>query len=384
MRHVCAFMIASIVLCAQGAEAQTILRVDCTASDPAPDGSTWSKAYVHLQDALTAASGIAAPGSPVQIWVAACAYMPDGAYTPPAGIHTPGSGDQVATFQLADDVEIYGGFPSGGGDGTFDARDPAVHITTLSGDLNADDVGGFETVVASDDWASATPITEGRTVFDTTDATIWVPGDGIDGQDVWFLYTASCTGTLAIRGTFGFGVAVYEESFGLPGALLASDDAGYVPFSVDVTATNSYLIRVGAANEKSGPGFIDLTCESDNTGDNSAHVVTGGGTNTGSTPNLLPATCHGVTFAGNSPSKSTTRSPACHGKQIAMSVTPRVVFVVSAISSGRAPTSRASSALSTPRCSYQRENASTPLRAYDSRTSAITRRTGRDGGEIAE
>ncbi len=279
MRHVCAFMIASIALCAQGAEAQTILRVDCTASDPAPDGSTWSKAYVHLQDALTAASGIAAPGSPVQIWVAACAYMPDGAYTPPAGIHTPGSGDQVATFQLADDVEIYGGFPSGGGDGTFDARDPAVHITTLSGDLNADDVGGFETVVASDDWASATPITEGRTVFDTTDATIWVPGDGIDGQDVWFLYTASCTGTLAIRGTFGFGVAVYEESFGLPGALLASDDAGYVPFSVDVTATNSYLIRVGAANEKSGPGFIDLTCESDNTGDNSAHVVTGGGTN---------------------------------------------------------------------------------------------------------
>ncbi len=283
MRHVCAFMIASIVLCAQGAEAQTILRVDCTASDPSPDGSTWAKAYPHLQDALAAASGIAGPVSPVQVWVAECAYMPDGGSAPTGGVHSPGSGDRAATFQLINDVEIYGGFPTGGRDGTFDARDPdpETNGTVLSGDLAADDRWAFNGfVVPSDDCATAVPIGEGRTLFDTTDATL----DGeqnycIHNQDVWFLYTASCTGTLSARIGKGFGAAIYEAGVCPPAGPGECSQNPSVPATAAVTAGTTYLIRVGATyGAQTTRGFIDLMCEGNNTGENSYHVATGSGT----------------------------------------------------------------------------------------------------------
>jgi hypothetical protein len=116
---------------------QTILRVDASASDPSPDGSTWVKAFPHLQDALVAVGGVGT----TQIWVAEGTYMPDGGRIPPGGSHSAGSGDRAATFQLASNVEIYGGFPTGGGDGTFNARneDPDTNGTVLSGDLANDD-----------------------------------------------------------------------------------------------------------------------------------------------------------------------------------------------------------------------------------------------------
>ena len=65
------------------------------------------------------------PGETVEIWVAA------GTYKPTSGI------DRTATFQLINDVEIYGGF-----DGTetiLGDRDWETNITILSGDLNGDD-----------------------------------------------------------------------------------------------------------------------------------------------------------------------------------------------------------------------------------------------------
>ncbi len=142
MIRIAAIMVGAIVFCAQpAAEAQTILRVDCTATDPSPDGTTWPKAYPHVQDALAAAAGIAVPGSPVHIWVAECTYMPDGGYITPGGAHTSGSGFTSAEFQLIDNVEVYGGFPTGGGDGAFEARDPDPDSngTVLSGDLSGDD-----------------------------------------------------------------------------------------------------------------------------------------------------------------------------------------------------------------------------------------------------
>ncbi len=60
-----------------------------------------------------------------------------------------------------------------------------------------------------------------------------------------------------------------------------------------------------------------------------------------SRPNIAAARCQGVTLAGNSPSKRTTRSPRRQGKQSAMSITPRVVLGMSAMSAPRAPMSRA-------------------------------------------
>ena len=76
----------------------------------ANNGTSWLNAYTDLQDAL----GVA--GSDDQIWVA-------------KGIYTPGT-VQTASFQLKNEVGLYGGYPTGGGQ-----RDWANNETILSGDI---------------------------------------------------------------------------------------------------------------------------------------------------------------------------------------------------------------------------------------------------------
>ncbi len=104
-----------------------IFYVDGTASGH-NNGSSWGDAYNYLQDALdTAQSG-------EEIWVVEGTYMPD------QGVNvTPG--DRAATFQLKYDVDLYGGFPSGGS--TWEDSDPAEYVTILSGDLAGNDGPNF-------------------------------------------------------------------------------------------------------------------------------------------------------------------------------------------------------------------------------------------------
>lgn len=103
-----------------------ILYVDASASDPAPDGLSWTKAFTELQSALA----VAMPGD--QIWVAEGVYKPD--FDPGSGAYT---GYVTATFALTDGVKLYGGFASGMG--ALTERLPAVYLTVLSGDLEGDD-----------------------------------------------------------------------------------------------------------------------------------------------------------------------------------------------------------------------------------------------------
>ena len=87
------------------------------------DGSSWAGAYRELQDALAAAV------STDRIWVAQGTYQPDqGSFQIPS--------DANSTFNLINGVAIYGGFPNGGGDGSFAARDLAAHPTILSGQFS--------------------------------------------------------------------------------------------------------------------------------------------------------------------------------------------------------------------------------------------------------
>lgn len=86
----------------------------------ANDGTSWTDAYTDLQSAL-------ADAGCTEIWVAIGTYKP-----------TSGS-DRTISFTLLNGVEIYGGFS---GTETLRAqRDWVANATTLSGDLNADDVG---------------------------------------------------------------------------------------------------------------------------------------------------------------------------------------------------------------------------------------------------
>jgi hypothetical protein len=101
-----------------------VLYVDDSASG-AGNGTSWSDAYVALQDALAAAVS----GS--EIWTAAGTYEPDRG----AGQIL---GDRSATFRLLSGVALYGGF--GGHEVSRDERDPALHLAILSGDLARDDL----------------------------------------------------------------------------------------------------------------------------------------------------------------------------------------------------------------------------------------------------
>jgi len=96
------------------------------AGTPDPeDGKTWGTAYIFLQDAVQHAEY----GDTIYV-----ADPSPGKYYPDVNSATPtGSNGRTATFNIPNGVRIYGGFPTHGGD--LSQRDPALHITTLSGDI---------------------------------------------------------------------------------------------------------------------------------------------------------------------------------------------------------------------------------------------------------
>ena len=77
------------------------------------NGTSWTNAFNNLQDAL----GSASSGDEI--------YVAQGTYKPGA--------NRSDTFQLVSGVQIYGGFPSGGG--AMNQREWEVYETILSGDI---------------------------------------------------------------------------------------------------------------------------------------------------------------------------------------------------------------------------------------------------------
>lgn len=111
-------------------------------------GTSWSNAFLDLQDALDVAV------SRDQIWIARGIYTPS---------DTNGSNDsREATYRLTAGVEIYGGFF--GNETDVEERDPWVHVVKLSGDLLGDDDGSGDSsenayhVVLADNLTGEAPI----------------------------------------------------------------------------------------------------------------------------------------------------------------------------------------------------------------------------------
>ncbi len=97
--------------------------VDANATGGTNDGTTWEDAYTSLQAAL-------ADLGCTEIWVAA------GTYKPTVDL------DRNASFNLRDEVAIYGGFI--GGETLLSQRDFDTNYVFLSGDLKDDDDSGFD------------------------------------------------------------------------------------------------------------------------------------------------------------------------------------------------------------------------------------------------
>ena len=89
------------------------------------DGTSWNDAYPELRDALTHALP-----NIHEIWIARGTYKPASP-----------NGGRTQSFEVRGGLALYGGFA--GGEEAIDQRDPLANPTTLSGDLNGDDGGGF-------------------------------------------------------------------------------------------------------------------------------------------------------------------------------------------------------------------------------------------------
>lgn len=99
----------------------------------ANNGSSWTDAYNHLQDALADAASRA---KPLEIRVAQGIYKPD-----QGGGNTPG--DREATFRLINGVTVKGGY-AGFGSPFPDLRILLSYQCTLSGDLEGNDVAATD------------------------------------------------------------------------------------------------------------------------------------------------------------------------------------------------------------------------------------------------
>lgn len=105
--------------------------------------------------------------------------------------------------------------------------------------------------------------------FDTTDATFDGPGLCMTSPNIWYCYTATCTGnvTVSLAGSsFDTMLAVYEgcECYPTSDDLIECNDDAGAGYQSAITfaaiAGNQYLIEVGGYGSEKGEGVISISC----------------------------------------------------------------------------------------------------------------------------
>jgi hypothetical protein len=167
-------------------------------------------------------------------------------------------------------------------------RQSQVVFDAIAGNQYMIEVGGYDTGTGSgilniscegvgpppsskDDCENAKAIGDVKDMpFDTTDATFDGSGLCLTSPNVWYCYTASCTGnvTVSLAGSsFDTMLAVYDgcECYPTSGDLIeCNDDAGGGYQSAVTFAAiegNQYLIEVGGYGNNTGEGLISIECE---------------------------------------------------------------------------------------------------------------------------
>jgi hypothetical protein len=132
---------------------------------------------------------------------------------------------------------------------------------------------GDEPPASKDDCANARPIADVTDqAFDTTDAAFDGPGLCMVSPNIWFCYTATCTGevTVSLLGSsYDTMLAAYRGCDCPPTSsdlIACNDDAG-LTFQSEITfaaiAGEQYLIEVGGYDSETGAGLITIKCEGD-------------------------------------------------------------------------------------------------------------------------
>ncbi len=154
------------------------------------------------------------------------------------------------------------------------------------GGLNEDDLGqggisissGAPPVSFNDDCQNAMSVGDVKALaFETSEASFDGPGLCMTSPNIWYRYTAPCTGqaTISLCGSsFDTMLAVYDGGVCYPdqGDLLACNDDAcdtQSEVTIDVVAGRKYLIEVGGYGSETGQGVlaISTSCEAEVTPD---------------------------------------------------------------------------------------------------------------------
>ncbi len=183
-----------------------------------------------------------------------------------------------------------GGFSTGGvpasGTGTLVVAGPPCGPQPPENDLCAD----------------ALPIGDGATAFTTVNAETDGPAAcGSLARDVWYLYTATCTGAVTIEtcGATGYDsvLAAYNGPTCIGAELACNDDTCGLQSRITINATqgSQYLIRIGGFQGANGTGTVVIAndCPSPNDSCSGALPISAGTTtfNNANATNDGPTTC---------------------------------------------------------------------------------------------
>ncbi len=227
-------LLAVFSIFAQITSAQVYVKHDAVGNS---DGTSWANAYESVEKALSnVTSG--------EIWVAAGTYKPGGA--------TP---DNLSVFNITGNIALYGGF--NGTETMLSQRNPPANVTTLSGDLNDDDIVGDFSQNKSDNTVHVIVVDAGLTniVIDGFVINGGHTGDD-NSQEGYFwqgggIYTESPITVNQCRFTNNFGRS--GGSIYIPASASGSEVTNTV-FTSNATSSQSSGIFVTGVNEFSMSG----------------------------------------------------------------------------------------------------------------------------------
>ncbi len=190
-----------------------------------------------------------------------------------------------------------------GAHGLYDiALDPGIYYIMVDMNSSVGCIPSFDLTIrpvgsglVNDEWENCMAIGDAVDLpFSTKQATPDGPGECMTSPNLWYCYTAPCTGTSTIslcESSYDTKLAVYDGVDPNVDPMMGCDDNScgqQSELDVDVVAGNSYLIEVGGWSNYTGNGILNISCDGPPGNDNCEDV----------TPVLLTDDVP-VTFTGN-------------------------------------------------------------------------------------